>query len=405
MRSAIGWTVFSVLIGIGLGQTAVQLPEGTQIELRLAGKFATKSSKPNDPVEATVIAPVLQGDQVCIPAGAAVRGVVKQTQPIDSAHPRAAVVLDFNILVIADKKTELSAQLVSIDNARESVDGQGQILGILASETLSARMDDGIRRLTGTRLSALATVLQGAKSTFGVKEADPEIEFGPGVELSLKLVKPVTLDGPASTVADYVPSIEPESDLIAAVNAQPFQTMAEQPSKPSDVTNLMFLGTEEQLKEAFTRAGWVSAAALSTQAKIETVRAIVENRGYSEAPVSVLLLEGHRPDLVFEKLNNTFAQRHHLRIWKRPGTFQKRPMWVCAATHDTGIEFSAQNRTFIHKIDPSIDRERAKVVSDLLFSGLVKGLSLVARPDVPTESQNATGDKLLTDAKMAVLLF
>ena len=29
--------------------------------------------------------------------------------------------------------------------------------------------------------------------------------------------------------------------------------------------------------------------------------------------------------------------------------------WVCAATHDIGIEFSEENRTFIHKIDPRID--------------------------------------------------
>ncbi|HOK47414.1 MAG TPA: LssY C-terminal domain-containing protein, partial [Bryobacteraceae bacterium] len=69
-----------------------------------------------------------------------------------------------------------------------------------------------------------------------------------------------------------------------------------------------------------------------------------------------------------------------------------------------GIEFSPEQRTFIHKIDSQIDRERAKVVSDLLFAGSVQALSLVERPEVPQLSQNATGDNLETDGRMAVLL-
>ncbi len=69
---------------------------------------------------------------------------------------------------------------------------------------------------------------------------------------------------------------------------------------------------------------------------------------------------------------------------------------MCSATHDTGISFSEPNRTFIHKIDPQIDLERAKVVNDLLLTGLVRGLSLVERPDLPQDMFNATGDALKT---------
>jgi len=108
--------------------------------------------------------------------------------------------------------------------------------------------------------------------------------------------------------------------------------------------------------------------------------------------------------MVFQKQFNTFAKRHHLRIFHRPDKFQGHDVWVCSATHDTGIEFSAENRTFIHKIDSKIDRERTKVVNDLLFTGLVKGQAFVERPKVPTNGENATGDKLETDGKMAVLL-
>ena len=78
---------------------------------------------------------------------------------------------------------------------------------------------------------------------------------------------------------------------------------------------------------------------------------------------------------------------------------------MASATHDTGINFSEQNRTFIHTIDPQVDLERAKVVNDLLLTGLVRGLSLVDRSGVPQDLSNATGDALKTDGSMAVIRF
>jgi hypothetical protein len=143
---------------------------------------------------------------------------------------------------------------------------------------------------------------------------------------------------------------------------------------------------------------------LNPLSKFETLRALAEGRGYTEAPVSVLLLDGKPPDLVFEKTLNTFARRHHLRIWRRPGSFRGKPVWAVAATHDIGIDFSEAERTFIHRIDPQIDAERDKVVNDLLFAGHVEAFDLVERPAVPRQGSNATGDRLETDGRIAILL-
>jgi hypothetical protein len=77
---------------------------------------------------------------------------------------------------------------------------------------------------------------------------------------------------------------------------------------------------------------------------------------------------------------------------------------VVAATHDIGIDFSEADRTFIHRIDSQIDRERDKVVDDLLFTGRVQRFDLVERPAVPRQGRNATGDNLETDGRIAVLL-
>jgi hypothetical protein len=380
------------------------IPAGTHMEVRLKSRVATAVSRVNDPVEAVVIAPLIIGDAIIVPPGSVVKGRIQHVQAVDAEHPRAVLLLNFNELSIKDRPgCELSAQVVGVDNARESVDEKGQIVGILGSESISSRMDDGLQKL-GNRFGGLAAVLQTAKKAL-IAQTNPEIDYAPGVEFTLIITKSLVAAGPSTALNDFVQPIQPEPALAEMVNSQPFQTMAENPPKPSDMTNLMFLGTAQEVQDAFTKAGWSAAAALDTKAKMETVKAIVEQRGHSEAPVSFLLLEGQKPDFVFEKLNNTFASRHHLRIWKRPGTFGDRVIWVCAATHDTGIDFSPENRTFIHKIDPQIDRERAKVVFDLLFTGLVKGLSLVSRPAVPQQSSNATGDQLITDGSMAVILF
>jgi hypothetical protein len=381
----------------------LEAPAGTEIQIRLKTKVSTQNAKAQDPVEAVVIAPVMVGDQFAIPAGAVVRGVVEKAAPSSKGDERSTLALSFTEIEIGGAKLKLAAQLTAVENARESVDEHGQISGILASETISGRLDAGLNKLA-ERAPSFADVLNTVKKTV-LKEPESDVTYDNGVEMDLKLTAPLQLKGPSGPgPAAKLRPIANEKALVNLLAKEPFQTVAQKPAKPSDITNIMLAGTQEQVQKAFTEAGWSSAAALSTQAKLETFRAIAEQRGYKEAPVSVLLLDGKPPDLVFEKLNNTFARRHHLRVWRRPATFQGQPVWMVAATHDTGIDFSEENRTFIHKIDSQIDRERAKVVNDLLFTGRVESVALVDRPNVPLKGENATGDSVETDGKIAVLV-
>jgi len=396
------WLLSIILAALSV--KAVEVPAGTEIHVRLKNRVTTNGSKPNEPVEAIVIEPILAGGKIVVSAGSMVRGIVKEAQPVSPAHPRAILDLAFNELSAGGLKSKLASQVVNVDNARETVDEKGDIVGILASESLSGRMDQGISKVA-QKYAGLADVLQAAKGVV-LKSAEGEIVYEPGVEMTLKLIQPLQVRaGSDEGAAARLTPVRDESALIEAVTSQPFRTVAENPPQASDITNLMFIGTQQQLESAFTAAGWSTAAALSAQSKLETFRAIAEMRGYKEAPVSTLLLEGRPPDLVYQKQNNTFALRHHLRVWRRPGSFDGKPIWVCAATHDVGIDFSEENKTFIHRIDPQIDRERAKVVNDLLFTGQVKSLALVERPAVPHTSQNATGDQIQTDGQMAVLIF
>ncbi|MGA2132334.1 MAG: LssY C-terminal domain-containing protein [Bryobacteraceae bacterium] len=388
---------------LALPALAAVAPSGTEIQVRLKTKIASNTSKKDDPVETTVIAPVMVNGSVAIPAGVTLRGVVKDAKAATDPTVRASLGLDFRELEMGGQRVRVQTQLTAVENARESVDDKGEIQGILASETMSARMDSGIGKVSG-RFSSFGSLLDAAKGAV-FKEPAGDITYDAGVEMDLKLTAALQLTGRPPQGPDA--SLEPVSDprgLIDLVNRQPFQSRAQKPPKESDITTLMFIGSQEQLQGAFHDAGWSQAARLGEKSKLETVRAIVEDRGYSEAPVSILYLDDRPPDMVFEKLNNTFSKRHHLRIWLRPDTYQGQTVWVCAATHDTGIDFSAKDRTFIHKIDSKIDMERSKVVNDLLLTGKVRSMMMVDRPSVPQHGMNATGDQLDTDGKMAVLI-
>ena len=358
---------------------AVQVPAGTALQVRLKTKIASNVSKPKDPVEATVIAPVMVDGAFVIPAGATVRGAVTEARPAADPATRAVLAVDFNELEMGAIRAKVGTVLTGVENARETVNDKGEIQGILASETISARLDAGINKIT-EKYSGLGEFLETAKKAI-LQTAEGEIVYGPGVEMDLKLTQPLTYTGtpPPGPVAALRP-VQDEAGLVALVNRQPFQSRAQNPPKPSDITTLMFIGTREQVESAFSAAGWSQAAGLDEISKFETFRAIAEQRGYKEAPVSVLYLEGRPPDMVFEKLNNTFHSGTICASGGGPKHFRA-SLYGFAPRHTIRAWISRRKtgRSF-HKIDPQIDKERAKVVNDLLLTGKVKSLALGGAP-------------------------
>jgi hypothetical protein len=384
---------------------AVQIPAGAELSVRLADKVSSEAKTQPPAVHAILIAPVILNGGVAVAAGAKLTGTVKQAKAATEKEP-AQLQLVFTDLADGAEHTKIAAVVSSLDNAREAIDDQGLITGITPNETFSARLDQGIAKLqSNDKLAGLAGLIAGTKQALNIQDANPNIDYDPGAEFILRLTQPFEWraadHGPTSNLQPF-PN---ETALIDLVNSQPFRTLTDRTERPSDMTNLMFLGTEDALRAAFEKAGWFQPSRLNTESKLETARALIEARGYKEGPMSILVLDGRVPDMAYQKGNNTFAQRHHLRIFRRPETFDGKPVWVCSATHDIGIDYSDRDRTFIHKIDPEIDKERAKVVNDLLYTGAVRSIALVARPNIPQNAKNATGDPLRTDGGMAVLLF
>ncbi len=391
-----------------VGSTSRQVPSGTTVDVRLTTEVS--SDQPSgQKIAGVVLVPVFVGNTVVIPAGTQVTGTTADAAAYKDANDSggekpASLRLKFDHIQDTHGQSKpISCVLAGVENAREQVDAStGLITGIKTSGTYAGQIDRGLDKLGG-KYSDLAQLLTGVKGAL-LKKVDPSIDYKPGVDVQLKLTKNLDWLPNPGTVPAPGP-ISGSGELEALVNSLPFRTVALKPPDPSDMTNLMFLGTADQVNAAFRSAGWIAADALSQNSKMETARAIIEDRGYSEAPMSILTLEGRPPDLALQKQNNTFAMRHHIRIWQQRQQFNGKTVWVAAATHDISITYSQTSKSFTHGIDPHIDAERAKVVNDLVFTGTVHGVALVDRNNIPQDVSNATGDKLISDGKMAVLEF
>lgn len=86
-------------------------------------------------------------------------------------------------------------------------------------------------------------------------------------------------------------------------------------------------------------------------------------------PVSVETLDGKAQLASFEKDNEIFGGRHHLRIFSTGQLDEnKNPVWAIAAIRDQALtlDFHQTETLFLyHQVDPDADRERNQVLHDL----------------------------------------
>lgn len=383
---------------------AQEVPAGTVLEVRLNDLVSSFHAKRGEVFRAVLIAPVEQDGRELIPGGVRITGHIAAVKRVGLGliRERARLRLQFDSLALpGGASVPLEGVVTEIENAREKLLDDGTIIGIRATDSYG-------HRATGMATSAAAVdpmlllfAFAGGSAVLRFPEA--EIAYPPGTEMRLKLLKPLPVAKTRSDTFTSAERTDPDSaSLELFINELPYRTHTRARNIPSDLTSLVFLGSRDELLNAFAAAGWALADSRDPATKYETVRALAESRAYAQAPVSVLLLDGKPPALVFEKTLNSVNKRHHIRIWQIEENWNGQTVWTAAATHDIGLAFSS-HKTVIHRIDPDIDQERSKVSSDLQFSGCARVPRLVERPKVPRITQNATGDRMTTDGRVAVL--
>ncbi len=183
----------------------------------------------------------------------------------------------------------------------------------------------------------------------------------------------------------------------------PYRTHVPVSGRSSDLTNVLFIGSHDQIVRAFDAAGWTQPGPPSLRDRIDWIRSVAELRGDGAAPMSVLLLDGAEPAMSWQKGLNDVAKRHHIRMWKAAGTWRGRETVGWSGYAGYRLRVYAAGKKLSHKIGEYIDQERDKVAYDLAFSSCGSILDWTDRPDFPRIARNATGDPIVTDGRMVAI--
>jgi LssY C-terminus len=334
--------------------------------------------------------------------GTPIEGVVRSRHKVGLgiAHETAALELQFNSAVTGpDETVAITARVEEVQNAREHV-RKGVIQGILSSDTFQGRINSRLIHLP-TWNPYSDPVLIAYKAIFPIFP-EPEIYYPAGTDMHLRTRTEMSLmPADASSYSDASQDAETEAD-DQLVEELPWRVVTKK-NVDADLLNLVFIGSEEEVRSAFYEAGWNKADPSDKHSALKNLYALLNNSGYAQQPMTTFLLNGKPEDMNWQKSLNSYDRRDHLRIWHWTPDGSADSVWISSSTHDTRAALAVKYKGFVHHIAPNIDDERSMVIRDLRFAGCVRSVSYISRPEMPVAMHNATGDVMRTDGSIAVI--
>ncbi len=125
------------------------LPAGQSLWIRLAAPVTTYTAKAGDPVQAVLIQDLVCDNEVIVPMGATIEGVVRSNRKVGWGirHETAALELEFKSATASGGNTvTFTARVEEVENARELV-RNGVIQGIRSSDTFQGRINSRLIHL------------------------------------------------------------------------------------------------------------------------------------------------------------------------------------------------------------------------------------------------------------------
>lgn len=394
-----------------------QLVAGDTLHLRLVDRIRSHHHA-HPEVHALVIAPLATANgRSIIPPGSVLSGRVTGGGKERFAGKRHWLGLELDSIAVPiddpahdTVRAAVSMRIVAVDDARESVDTAGRIVGPPIPSMIRPKRDWAIAALGF--FHPIGAIVLAATIEGEVAERHRAVSLRAGTELSAVMTGTTTLA--RWTEWKPPPRIERGAAIVSNANADSIATSApihaalRERNAPSDIIGIAVIGSAARVRDALAAAGWTRAVPMTLHSDIVTFMKAAKGEGYDAQPVSELVLGGRTPDDVYEKVADTFLRRHHFRVWRWPAGGAKddvTALWLVAATHDTGLMFSSQRHSFTHTVDPRIDLERDKIVSDLVAADRVAAVSYVPRA-VPPGGAVVNGGRaaVVTDWRMAVIV-
>jgi hypothetical protein len=379
-----------------------QAPAGTQLHVRLTTPVGTYASKVGSPVSAELIEPVTAATgEILLPAGSILQGSVKRVERVGFGviHETASLEVEFREAIPpGGKPIPIETRTGEVENSREHVGEDGMIRGVRTTGSISYRASGYIRRALCWEIHA--RIALWAVRTLVLNVPEPEIYYAPGVEMTLWLTQPV--DAVALPQPKEALNEGQRDTLEEDLQGLPYRTYTAH-NKSSDLLNMVFIGTREEIGAAFAAAGWTEAKRATWRTRVIGATAVVLDRGYVSAPMSKQFVNDVAPEMLLQKALNDVSKRHHIRIWPQFYLPDGRQVWAGAATRDVDFAYLRPGQAITHRIEEDIDHERDKIIRDLAYTHCATNIDFWERPGAPLHASNSTGDRMVTDGRIAVL--
>jgi membrane-associated phospholipid phosphatase len=172
---------------------------------------------------------------------------------------------------------------------------------------------------------------------------------------------------------------------------------------PMEPINVIIIGSENNLNNAFKTSGWFRADQISIKSFLKLVSAVLFKQYYPQSPGTPSFWNKIPNEISFEKPAgiSSVTFKNHLHIWHTPFVTEKNvPVWLGTVHFDKELKKS-QFLIPVHTIDPAVDKEREIIKNDLQKNGQIDHFYEIKLVE-PTLGKNLV-DPFFTDGKALII--
>lgn len=162
-----------------------EIPSGQELDVRLERELSSNTAQVEDRFTATTVADLSQGNDVLVPAGSTLRGIVSSVTDATRTQRKGSLTLAFDQITIRGRAYPIHA---TVTQALESEGIKGELPRIGAGSAVGAI----IGGIIGGGKGALLGVLIGAGGTIAATEGK-DVTLPAGTILRLKFDQPLTV--------------------------------------------------------------------------------------------------------------------------------------------------------------------------------------------------------------------
>jgi TolA-binding protein len=168
-----------------LARGAVEVPSGTELDVRLQTALNSGTAQVEDRFEATTLADVTADGRVAIPAGAIMRGVVSSVEPATRTNRTAKMTISFDQITINGRDYQIRGTVT------EALQGEG-LKGDIGKGAAGAAVGGILGAVLGGAKGAVLGAVIGGGGTIAATEGK-ELELPQGTTLRVRLDSPVQI--------------------------------------------------------------------------------------------------------------------------------------------------------------------------------------------------------------------